>query len=148
MRYGRGPQLILNVDVIILHLEISKVLCRYCLNVCSYSSQSGCCNLLIFSISLHCCNLLIFCSSSPFHPHAQLSFRTPDLTLTPCLCTACSAMSVHCMSLHCMMFIILASVALCSSMPIMIFMYAAPTVADCLFPPTRASCGSSLGILV
>jgi len=37
MRYGRGPQFVLNVDVIILHLEISKALCWDYLNLC----QSG-----------------------------------------------------------------------------------------------------------
>ena len=40
--YGRGPQFVLNVDVIILHLEFCKALHRDCVNLC----QSGCCDLL------------------------------------------------------------------------------------------------------
>ena len=42
-RYGRGPQFVLNVDVIILHLEFCKALHQDCLNLC----QSGCCDLPI-----------------------------------------------------------------------------------------------------
>ena len=34
MRCGSGPQFVLNVNIIILHLEMSKAMCRDCLNLC------------------------------------------------------------------------------------------------------------------